>query len=173
MSLRECALFLSAVAVLSRATLVSTGQWNSWHADRLRGDSCAPEILGGAAAVDTSHLRHVSRPSAPGRSTEGGETTVYYVGRRPRVVVIRYFGETGRATIVYYVLDSARYTVQREAVRYAASIGAQNNPMAVSRLASTLYVCNGGYVDPLGLDDKEGIKKDLDSTLVWARRADH
>ena len=37
-----------------------------------------------------------------GKSTEGGETAIYYQGDRPRVIVVSYYGETGRTAVRYY-----------------------------------------------------------------------
>ncbi len=173
MSLREVSMhvgaFLALATVLTRnapAVTLSTHESAS--------DSCTIDVLGRAAVVDTSRMRHVSRSSAPSESAEGGRTTVYFQDDRPRVIIIQYFGETGQVVVRYYLATPQQYVVQREELRYAAPISVQSHPVIVSRLPSTLYVCAGKSVDPLDADEKHGIQTDMDSTLVWLQnRAGH
>jgi hypothetical protein len=161
--------FLALATALMRNTPVVT-----WYAHESASDSCTVDVLGRGVVVDTLRMRRVSRSSAPSESAEGGKTTVYYQGDRPRVITIQYFGETGQAIVRYYLTTPQQYVVQREELRYAAPVSVQSHPVIVSRLPSTLYVCAGKSVDPLDADEKHGIQTDMDSTLIWLQnRAGH
>ncbi len=134
-------------------------------------DSCTIESLGRAAAADTSRLRRISLKSAPSASAEGGETTAYYDGDQPRVIVTTYFGETGRATVRYYLAGRNQYLVEREELRYAEPISVQSHPIVSIRIPSTVYICGKTSKSPKALDDVAQIRSDLDSTLAQLRRS--
>jgi hypothetical protein len=137
----------------------------------LIADSCTIERLGRAAAADTSRLRRVKLESAPSESAEGGETTAYYDGDQPRVIVTNYFGETGRAVVRYYLASRDQYVVQREELRYAEPISVQSHPVVSVRIPSTLYVCGRSSKSPLASDDVAHIRSDLDSTLAQLHKS--
>jgi hypothetical protein len=124
------------------------------------------EALGRAAVADTSHLRRVRRESAPGKSTEGGETTIYYEGDQPRVVVISYYGETGRTVVRYYLAALDQFLVQQEAIEYAEPISTRGQPVIVRRMPSTLYICGESIRDPIGQEELAQIRSDLRAALA-------
>ena len=128
-------------------------------------DTCSMERLGRAAAADTSHLRRVRRESAPGKSAEGGETTIYYEGDRPRVVVISYYGETGRTVVAYYLAAPDQFLVQQEALEYAEPISTRGQPVITTRVPSTLYICGEAVIDPVGQDELAQLRSDLRAVL--------
>lgn len=137
----------------------------------LVADSCTIESLGRAAAADTARLRRVNLKSAPSASAEGGETTAYYDGDQPRVIVTNYFGETGRAVVRYYLAGRDQYLVQREELRYAEPISVQSHPIVSIRIPSTVYICGRTSKSPLASDDVAQIRSDLDSTLAQLLRS--
>lgn len=137
---------------------------------RDHADTCSIERIGRAAAADTSRLRRVKLEFAPGASSEGGETIVYFDGAQPRVIVITYFGETGRAVIRYYLAAPDQYLVEREELRYTASIGTRSRPVATVRIPSTIYVCGSVSENPLTSNNVAHIRSDLDSTMARLHR---
>src|SRR5216117_1068998 len=116
-------------------------------------DTCSVETLGLAAAVDTAQLRRVRRESAPGKSPEGGETTIYYQRDRPRVIIILYYGETGRTVVRYYLAAPDQFLVQQEVIGYEEPITHRAPPVIASRQPSTLYVCGETLKEAIGQEE--------------------
>ena len=134
-------------------------------------DTCSVETLGRAAAVDTAQLRRVKRESAPGKSTEGGETAIYYQGDRPRVIVIAYYGETGRTVVRYYLAAPDQYVAEQEVIDYAEPISMRARPVPASRRPSALYVCGETVKDPVSQEQLAQIRSDLRAALAPAGRS--
>ena len=130
---------------------------------------CSLSVLGEAAAVDTSVLERVVRPSGPLSSTEGSETTFYLEKGTPRVVRVVYYGETGQATVTYFLASSKDFVLEREEVEYKEPISIQRQPRISSRVRSTLFVCADKVVDPLGAGGRELAMTELDSAIAWLR----
>ncbi len=162
--------FASAIGVAIGtilASLLSHDGLPPWLLRDFRtGDTCSVEALGRAAAVDTAPLRRVKRESAPGRSAEGGRTTIYYDGPQPRVIVITYFGETGRSVTHYYLASPDQFLVQQEIIRYEEPITHQLPPVIASRQPSTLYVCGETLKDPISQQELQEIRGDLRAVLA-------
>jgi len=129
------------------------------------------ETLGRAAAVDTVQLRRVKRESAPGKSTEGGETAIYYQGDRPRVIVVSYYGETGRTAVRYYLAAPDQYMVEQEVIDYAEPINMRARPVIASRRPSTLYICGETVKDPVSQEELTQIRSDLRAALAQPGRS--
>jgi hypothetical protein len=85
------------------------------------------------------------------------------------VIVINYYGETGRAVVRYYLAGRDRYLVQREELRYAEPIGAQSQPIVSARIPSTVYVCGRTTKASLAADDVAHMRSDLESVLAQLR----
>ncbi len=128
-------------------------------------DTCSVQMLARAAAVDTSRLRRVNVAQAPDKSAEGGETTFYYQGDEPRVVVITFYGETGRTVVRYYLAARDKYVAEQEVITYAEPISVRSRPVIIARQPSVLYVCGESRKDPLNRDELEAIGSDLRSVL--------
>ncbi len=165
----------SAFAVgIGTILLANMGYAGSSRGLRIRSvpsDSCSVEALGRAAAVDTARLRRVKRDAAPAESAEGGETTIYYQGVRPRVIVISYYGETGQTVVRYYLAAADQFVVQQEVLEYAEPISSRAQPVIASRLPSTLYVCGETTKDPVSQEDFARIRSDLRSVLAQPGRS--
>jgi hypothetical protein len=158
-------IILASAAMVLAATIVGVPQ-STQRALLVPTDSCSLEALGRAAAADTSHLRRVTHNSTPGKSGEGGETTLYYDGDRPRVVVITYFGETGQTVVWYYLAAPDQYIVQQEVIEYDQPISSRSQPVIARRLPSTLYVCGDTVRDPVSEHELAQIRSDLRAVLA-------
>lgn len=165
--LTESNLRLAALVAATAAIYLPPGKYSS--SGRPLGDTCSTNILARAAATDTTHLRRVEWDSAPTKSAEGGHTTVFYEGARPRVVVVMYYGETGRTVARYYLATPGQYLVEQEVVEYAEPITANSQPTLKSRRPSTLYVCGGAVQDGLVQDELATLQADLDSVLQMSK----
>jgi len=132
-------------------------------------DSCDIERLERAAATDTTRLKRIKLDAAPDQSAEGGETVAYFDCKQPRVIVITYFGETGRAIVRYYLADRDHYLVEREKFRYKQPISVQSRPVLLARIPSAKYVCGKNAVDPVSPDDLAHARSALESTLADLR----
>jgi hypothetical protein len=150
--------------ILATATYrEGSSPWPRQHS--LAADTCSVETLGRAAAVDTAQLRRVKRESAPGKSAEGGETMIYYQGDRPRVIVIVYYGETGRTVVHYYLAAPDQFVAEQEVIDYAEPISMRARPAIASRRPSTLYVCGETLKDPVSAEELRQIRSDLRAAL--------
>ncbi len=128
-------------------------------------DSCSVKALARAAAADTTRLRRVAWDSAPGKSAEGGQTTVFYDGIQPRVILITYYGETSRTVARYYLAAPDQYIVEQETVEYAEPIGVKAHPVLKSRRPSTIYVCGQQAQDGVEPNEFALVRTDLKSVL--------
>jgi hypothetical protein len=120
--------------------------------------------------VDTTHLHRVKRESAPSKSAEGGATTIYYERDQPRVIVIEYYGETGRTVVRYYLAAPDQFLVEQEVLRYEESITMRVPPVIASRQPSTLYLCGETRVDPVSEQEIAEIRSDVRAALESERR---
>jgi hypothetical protein len=167
---------LPAALGLAMGTILTSAVGHEGLPRRLRqhsqaADTCSVETLGRAAAVDTAQLRRVKRESAPGKSTEGGETTIYFQGDRPRVIVISYYGETGRTVVRYYLAAPDQYVAEQEVVDYTEPISMRARPVIASRRPSALYVCGESVKDAVSQQELTQIRSDLRAALAPSGRS--
>lgn len=153
-----------AVATLTASML--TGAAPTSRRQVYTTDSCSMDAIGRTAAVDTSRMRRLTRALAPGESAEGGEMTAYFQQDQPRVVVIQYFGETGKTIVRYFLASPDQYLVEREELRYARPISINSRPTIVARLPTTLYVCGTTSTAPSAPADVKQVRAELDSALA-------
>ena len=137
---------LASSAMLTAALSVTSAQRSG----------CDPRVLGEAVVADTTRLRHVEI-SPSGESAEGSAIDVYYDGAKPRVVVVAYFGETGKAVTRFFLRDSANFVQERENVYYARPIGVGKTEV-MSRVRQVAYFCNGKRVPEVGDSSTTGPK---------------
>lgn len=163
--------FAVGIGTILSASMGHAGSLLGLRRHSVATDTCSVEALGRAAAVDTTRLRRVDRDAAPGKSAEGGETTIYYQGDRPRVIVISYYGETGQTVVRYYVAAPDQFLVQQEVLEYAAPISTRAQPLIASRLPSTLYVCGETVKDPVSQEVLARIRSDLRAVLAQPGRS--
>lgn len=100
--------------------------------------------LGHLVVVDTSVLQRRDIQDTVRGSTEGQEATAYFDGnsRRPSVIAVTYFGETGRVEEHFYLRDSATFVLHRDESIYAGPMSDQP-PKIASLVRQVIYVCNG------------------------------
>jgi hypothetical protein len=81
------------------------------------------------------------------------------------VVVITYYGESGRTVARYYLAAPDQYLVEQESVEYAEPITTKTRPVLKSRKPSAVYVC--GKVVYHGVEQNELalIRGDLETVL--------
>ena len=128
---------------------------------------CSLPILGEAAALDTTGLERLVRPSGPLPSTEGSQTIFYLEKGMPRAIRVVYYGETGRASVTFFLASATDFVAEREELEYEEPTSIQSQPHITSRLRSTLFVCDGKPVDPFGPSGQNSITTELDSALAW------
>lgn len=168
---RRTSAFAVGMSTILFTTMGHAGSSPGLRQHSVATDTCSLEALGRAAAVDTTRLRRVKRDAAPGKSAEGGETTIYYQGDRPRVIVISYYGETGRTVVRYYLAAPDQFLVQQEVIDYAEPISTRAQPVIASRLPSSLYVCGETVRDPVTQEDLAEIRSDLRAALAQRGRS--
>lgn len=102
--------------------------------------------------------RQVQR-DVEGKSTEGGVVTGYYDGKSLRKIVATYYGESGKVTEEYYVLNGSPIFVLRTDYRYNKPLGeppfGTSNPKVVSQQQDRFYFSKGKLVRWIDPEDKQ------------------
>jgi len=132
---------------------------------------CDYASLGKAVARDTINLRRVQTDFPSEESTGGAVLTAYMEGHEPRIIILTFFGELGKAVTKYYLATSRDYVVEREDLRYAAPINIEPQPRVVSRLPIVVYVCEGESQIRADTGDLRRFRSHLDSALAVLHRS--
>lgn len=162
--LRNCVL-AGLLLAATAATASTSGHAVPERVESFATDSCSIETLGRAAAADTTKLQRVTKESAPGRSAEGGETTVYLENKQPKVVVVVYYGETGKTVARYYLSAATDYLVEQEVIGYRQPLSSKSQPAVAFRVPSVTYVCGATVKSPVSERELSDLQSDLKTVL--------
>jgi len=100
-----------------------------------------------AAAIDTSKLGRREVDGPPDKSAEGSTIVEFRDALQPKLLVVTYFGETGRTWYAYYFASPTSYLLRIHEERYAAPLTAES-PVVADSSSRELVVCNGALRQP-------------------------
>jgi hypothetical protein len=106
-----------------------------------RGGDCVSELRA-AAEVDTTKLQRREIDGPTGESAEGSTIVEFRDSIQRRLLVVTYFGETGRTRYAYYFTSPTSYLQRAVEERYAAPL-TTTPPSVASSTRSEVLVCNG------------------------------
>jgi hypothetical protein len=104
--------------------------------------ACDRTTLSRLLQTDTSGLmrQEVDAPDEL-KAGEGTSVVTYHDGAVPAVLVVTYFGETGKATDSYYLLRPTDYVVAHDEVRYSEPISEDRAPRIQSADRAEYFFC--------------------------------
>lgn len=132
---------------------------------------CDYAALGRAAAQDTVGLRRVQARFPSEESVEGAQLTAYMDDRQPRVIILTFLGELGKAVIRYSLATAQSYVIEREDFRYAAPINIEPSARIVARLPTLVYICEGVSSARASAEDVRRFQAQLDAARAIVQQS--
>jgi len=131
--------------------LAACGSGAAKQSDQTEGSNqlrdCLSELLA-AAGVDTAKLQRRTINGPADESAQGSTIAEFRDSAQRRVLVVTYFGETGRTRYAYYFASRTSYLQRTLEERYAGPITTAL-PTIVDTATTEVFVCDGALKQPV------------------------
>lgn len=163
-------------SALNLAAIAACGAGASRQPDQTQAAAGAGDCvrdLGAASAIDTTKLQRRAIDGATGESAEGSTIVEFRDSVQRRLLIVTYFGETGRTRYAYYFTSPTSYLQRTIEERYAAPL-TTTRPTIADSTRTEVFVCNGavtgGSGDSTAYNDGRDVLVEADSLLRSSRK---
>lgn len=162
-------------SALNLAAIAACGTGASRQPDQAQTAARAEECfkdLPAASAIDTTKLQRRAIDGATGESAEGSTIVEFRDSVQRRLLIVTYFGETGRTRYTYYFISPTSYLQRAIEERYAAPLTA-TRPVVADSTKTEVLVCSGtlagSSTDSTAYKDGRDVLVEADSLLRHSR----